>query len=70
MLRVRVLRDVFPQTLLVRETLVARVAAVRSVSHVGARVGLQVGQLGEGFATPRVLTLVRFLPRVGTDVLL
>ena len=42
------LRDVFQESGLVSETLVARLAFVRFVSLMTAGVGLQVGQLGEG----------------------
>ena len=52
MLRLLVLGDVLEQRLLVREALVAGVALVRLVSLVAARVGLQVGQLGEGLGAP------------------
>ena len=48
MLRLLVLRDVLEQRLLVSKALVAGVALVRLVSLVAPRVGLQVGQLGEG----------------------
>ena len=43
-----VLRDVFQESGLVSETLVAGLAFVRFVSLMTAGVGLQVGQLGEG----------------------
>ena len=43
-----VLGDMLEQRYLVVEALVAGVALVRLVSLVAARVGLQVGQLGEG----------------------
>lgn len=55
---------------LVREALVAGVAAVRLVRHVGAGMGLEVGELRERLAAARVLALVRLLARVGADVLL
>ena len=48
MLRLLVLGDVLKERLFVREALVAGVALVGLVSLVAARVGLQVGQLGEG----------------------
>ena len=48
MLGVPVLGDVLQQGGLVSETLVAGVALVGLVALVAARVGLQVGQLGEG----------------------
>ena len=47
-LRLLVLGDVLEQGDLVVEALVAGVALVRLVSLVAPRVGLQVGQLGEG----------------------
>ena len=48
MLGLLVLGDVLKERLFVREALVAGVALVGLVSLVAARVGLQVGQLGEG----------------------
>ena len=51
-LRVPVLGDVLQQRGLVAEALVAGVALVRLVALVAARVGLQVGQLGEGLGAP------------------
>lgn len=69
-LGLRVLGDVFPQAVLVGEALVARVAAVGLVGHVGARVRLQVGELRERLAAARVLALVRLLARVCANVLL
>ena len=69
-LGLRVLGYVVAQPLLVAETLVARVTAVRLISHVRARVRLQVGQLREGLPAARMLTLVGFLARVSPHVLL
>ena len=43
-----VLRNMFQESGLVSKALVARLAFVRLVSLVTARVRLQVGQLGEG----------------------
>ena len=51
-LRVPVLGDVLQQRGLVAEALVAGVALVRLVALVAARVGLQVGKLGEGLGAP------------------
>ena len=47
MFRIAMLGDVLQKCGLVREALVAGVALVRLVAMVAARVGLQVGQLGE-----------------------
>ena len=47
-LRLLMLGDVLEEGLFVGEALVAGVALVGLVSLVAARVGLQVGQLGEG----------------------
>jgi len=52
------------------EAFVAGVALVRLVSLVAPRVGLQVGQLGEGLGATWVTAFVRFVPCVGSDVLL
>ena len=46
------LGDVLEEGDLIVEALVAGVALVRLVSLVAARVGLQVGQLGEGLGAP------------------
>jgi len=70
MLRLLVLGDVLEQRLLVREALVAGVALVRLVSLVAPGVGLQVGQLGEGLGAAWMTAFVRFVPGVGSDVLL
>ena len=69
-LRLLVLGDVFEQTRLVGEALVARIALVRLVRLVAARVTLQVTQLAEGFGAAGVPALVWLIPRVRTDVLL
>lgn len=58
------------QSRLVSETLVARVTLERTVRHVCAHVRLEVGQLTEGFLTARMSAAVRFLARVGAQVLL
>ena len=65
-----VLGDMLQQRRLVHEALVARVAFVRLVRLVAARVRLQVGQLREGLVAARVPALVRLVARVRTDVLL
>lgn len=69
-LGLRVLWNVFPQTLLVGVALVAGVAAVRLVGHVAAGVGLEIRQLREGFAAAWMLALVRLLSSMRADVLL
>jgi len=70
MLRLLVLGDVLEEGLLVGEALVAGVALVRLVSLVAPRVGLQVGQLGEGLRATWYPALVRLVPGVSPDVLL
>ena len=74
MLRLLVLGDVLEEGLLVGEALVAGVALVRLVSLVAPRVGLQVGQLGEGLratwrqkdwsSAGKIRWVQRFLPEV------
>lgn len=70
MFRLLVLGDVLEKAGLVGEALVARVALVRLVGLVAARVRLEVGQLREGFLASGMAALVRFVPSVGPDVLL
>lgn len=70
MFRRRVTRDVLLEPCLVREALVAGVAAVRPVGHVAARVALQVGELRERLRAAVVSTPVRLLARVRANVLL
>ena len=48
MLRLLVLRNMFQESGLVSKALVAGLTFVRLVSLMTPRVGLQVGQLGEG----------------------
>jgi hypothetical protein len=70
MLGLLVLGDVLEQRRLVREALVARVALVRLVRLVAARVRLQVAQLREGLVAANVPALVRLVASVRADVLL
>lgn len=65
-----VLRDVVEECVLVDETLVAGVALVRLVRLVASGVGLEVGELREGFGASVMATLVRLVASVGPDVLL
>ena len=60
-LRLAVLGDVLQEGGLVRKALVAGVALEGLVSLVAPRVGLQVGQLGEGLQAARVAALVGFI---------
>ncbi len=68
--RLLVLWNVLEERRLVDEALVARVALVRFVGLVAARVRLEIGELGEGFGAAWVPTAVRLVAGVSPDVLL
>jgi hypothetical protein len=70
MLGLLMLGYVLQQRLLICKALVTGVALVRLVSLVASRVGLQVGQLGEGLGATWNSALIGLVTSMSPDVLL
>jgi hypothetical protein len=70
MFRVLVLWYVIQKCRLVGEAFVAAVALKRLIRLMTSRVGLQIGQLTEGFVAAAKFALVRLFSRMCPDVLL